>query len=820
MLALLGALSGAALPTVRAQQEGARDLGMLPFELGDVQLIESDADGYLYYASRLSGRFGDFSVLADEVVFRLDRSTWDQLVQHLREKKHEELTGPMPLVLRERRLRADAQTGIQGENFFQAWRDSWAGIFQDLHGSRVLVVRHSTGEMLRADSLYIGFSRSSLRAQNSEIRLAGVVAGKSVFLRLFADRLERGSDGAVSFQNARLTASEAPVPGYDVRCEKLVARPLADGSFDLEVDGARLALEGVEILPLPGFATNSRDLYLGPVQSVSGSASSKFGARMQALLGGSFAGPQDSVHRFLGLDGQGTANWTMPVEASVERGPAIDPTLEYELPGVYQGRFTTAYRHDPGEDVGVIRGGPDHPDRWRMRTQNRFFLSEDVRADLEVALRGDEAMVSEFYESEWKEDKEQETHFYLRYARGAWGGEFQTRPATNDFDTTLELLPEVRGHLISMPVFDLPFSSGSPGAGEQPLRVFLTAGGTLGQRQIQDGTIEDGAIVPATGFDGADAIRGTGSSKLSMPFWIGPISFTPYVAASYLAASDSLVGSGNEDRSFGEFGVATSTELSSPWGSHWTHRMVPEVRYSARHRFAGRDQGFLPLGVEEALGDEERVSFVLRNLWSENPRRRDPAALPLPVFDLDLDIDYYPDNDARPAKENWSLLHSEFTVDFSAMVGLPRFEIYSEADIDVASIEREVRPVPDAQYGVRAQPEGDFLATLEYRAAHARVGYPQDHDQLRMISTSLLYEASPKFDLELRFQYDLVRSKASDTTIVLRRKGADFLLELSFGYDPGENNTSVGFRFAPLLLYQRSSDNYARRTLPQGIGSL
>lgn len=801
--------------SVARAQVGASDLSLLPFQLADVQLVSSDPDGYLYFVSRLSGRFGDFSIVADEAVFRLDRGTWEALIRHLRERKQDELVGGMPLLLRQRRQKAEAERSVEGENFFHAWRESWAGIFQDLHGSRVLVVRHTTGELLRAESLYISFARSTLRAEQTEIRLASVVSGKSLFLRLFADRLERAADGAVSFENARLTASESPEPGYDLRCDMLLARPKADGSFDLEVSGARLALEGVSILPLPGFATNSRDLSIGPVRSFSASASSKFGPRAQALFGGSFVGPQQAIHRLLGLEGDGQATWEMPLDVSVERGVGVDPTFEYELPGIYQGRFTAAYRHDPGEDVGVIRGGPDHPDRWRVRSQNRFFLSEELRADVEIAVRGDEAMISEFYESEWKEDKAQETNFYLRYARANYGAEFQTLPATNDFDTTIQMLPELRGHMVSMPLFDLPFSSGSPGAGEQPLRVFLTAGGALGQREIQDGTID-----PRTGFDGADATRGTAQAKLSMPFWMGPISFTPYVAASYLAASDGVVGSGSEDRSTSEIGMAVSTELSAPWGPHWTHRAVPEVRYASRRRFAGRDAGFLPLGVEEALADEDRVSFVLRNTWNENPRRRDPAMLPLPVFDLDLDIDYYPNNAARPGQESWSLLHTELTVDLAAMVGLPRFELYSEVDLDVAGLAGEVRRVPDAQYGLRVQPEGDVMAILEYRAAHARKGFPQDPEELRMIGTGFLWEASPKFDLELRFQYDLVRNTSSDTSIVLRRKGADFLFELSFGYDPGENNTSVGFQFAPLLLYRRSSDSFARRTLPQGIGSL
>jgi len=100
--------------------------------------------------------------------------------------------------------------------------------------------------------------------------------------------------------------------------------------------------------------------------------------------------------------------------------------------------------------MGDLPLGIDH--RYRIRFIHQQEAPEGWEFDLEVHKFSDAGVYREYFEEEFKTEKEPETRAYLKYGRDNWAAFIHVKKRINDFLTQTEYLPQIGLNLIAEPV--------------------------------------------------------------------------------------------------------------------------------------------------------------------------------------------------------------------------------------------------------------------------------------------------------------------------------------------------------------------------------
>lgn len=528
----------------------------------------------------------------------------------------------------------------------------------------------------------------------------------------------------------------------------------------IEVDTSVLYAGSIPVFVLPpvsGSTAGGLRQQFAYVKSVDLDTSGKFGPSIRIGLG-------DDIY----VDDERWGEFTVSPQYLGDRGPGLGFDLSYKTED-YRGEFEGLYQNDHGTDE--LFGEPPQNDRGRALFRHRHKAPEHIQLDFEGSYISDEGFLPEYYESEFKSGKEQESLFYLKRALENRALTFLARGRVNDFQDQTEYLPQVGYNLIEEPLFDIGDAT----------TVYFDADyeGAFVRRKFNKRLdIED-----------YETYRVDLDSKIETPFLLGPVKATPYAGFRYTRYGDGRLTSRDVNRVGEIYGVRLFSEFSRTWhvdGGLFDlyglrHIVLPEVSYEVVQHVSSDPDELLQFDAVDQLDEEERIRVGLRNriqtIWTDRP---EPEVVD--IFDIDLEWSYYPqsrrdnfgehagnfefDGVFRPSR------HFMLVNDFEYSFVLDKLEVFNVAAI--------VGVTDDVQF------------VTGYRR------YTEVNDAVFL---QLNWRMSERWQIGLFSSFDFEEDRYQDQRIILRRIGHDWVFGIEISYDQGDDDFGFGISFEPRALF-------------------
>lgn len=259
----------------------------------------------------------------------------------------------------------------------------------------------------------------------------------------------------------------------------------------------------------------------------------------------------------LGLETPEGFDSTLLLDYYSDRGPAVGVDLDYKRDNYY-GLFRSYYINDRGEDdLGGFRDDiePDSENRGRVLWRHRQFLPKDWELTLELSYISDPDFLESWFESEFDEDKEQETLVYLKKQRDNWAVTALAQWRILEWLEQTEYLPEVAFHWIGQPL------------GEWGNYFNESRLGAVRRRTDQRWAFEGNRWDNQARTD--VTARADTRQEIDVPLSLGPVKVVPFATLRGTTWDGDDPGrGGNIGRLFGQYGLRSSMFLS---------RSFPEV---------------------------------------------------------------------------------------------------------------------------------------------------------------------------------------------------------------------------------------------------
>jgi hypothetical protein len=217
--------------------------------------------------------------------------------------------------------------------------------------------------------------------------------------------LKRLQDGTAFMKDVTYTNCEYERPHWHVRTPYARLKSTPDGRV-LSTGSNVAVVGGVPLLWLPGVDLNVDGGGLLISQLHVGS-SSRFGTMIQTKWRGDASPLAGAAMGLFGNDAPVRADFDLGVSWLSKRGGLFEPELEYRTEHS-KGKLFGSYIHDTADEDHLGQPITDHH-RWWTKVEHRTRIDEHQTLDIEVSKQSDENYLNEYYESEAKEDKPQET---------------------------------------------------------------------------------------------------------------------------------------------------------------------------------------------------------------------------------------------------------------------------------------------------------------------------------------------------------------------------------------------------------------------------
>jgi len=201
-----------------------------------------------------------------------------------------------------------------------------------------------------------------------------------------------------------------------------------------------------------------------------------------------------------------------------ERGVAlgVDSIFRFGKADRSTGTFKLYYAWD--QDPGDAVGGPGEPpegdvsERYRISFQNRLYLTDDIYATFDINRLSDQDVMEDFFPTEFRVDPQPDTMISVTKWNEWYTLTLVTRWQMNDFQQTMERLPELSLDIKQHQLFGLPiYYDGTNSVGQ--LRQTFAEGDDLAEYQavrfdtfhqisMQHTFFDFLSIVPKLGFRG------------------------------------------------------------------------------------------------------------------------------------------------------------------------------------------------------------------------------------------------------------------------------------------------------------------------------
>ncbi len=374
---------------------------------------------------------------------------------------------------------------------------------------------------------------------------------------------------------------------------------------------------------------------------------------------------------------------TLSADYLSQRGPALGLDFEYVKTN-YSGYMNTYYIRD--EKTTDINSIPvPQKDRGQFLWRHRQLLvdqeksekdkpsTNDWRADIEISYVSDRSFFREYFEPEFKTEKDRETIIYLRKISDNRGTTLLAEHQLRTYDTLVdserlnrknESLPELKYRIIGEPLWNdkLNFTSETEMAYQNRVfdrispeieEQFLGRGASLTAERVFD-------RVPVR-LEPEETIRFDTDHMLNAPFSIMNIRFNPFIGARFTGYSESVkidpVTQGNEGsgtprgRILGSLGLNTSTTLSRTYSfynkllniNRLRHIMIPELRFNFIPIVTQNPEDLNQFDGIDALDTYQSIVLGLRNRL-QTKRGETGEETPVDLINFDIAFNLFPGN--------------------------------------------------------------------------------------------------------------------------------------------------------------------------------
>lgn len=497
----------------------------------------------------------------------------------------------------------------------------------------------------------------------------------------------------------------------------------------------------------------------------------------------------------------------------------IGTGLEFEYKGQDMfGFFDTYYIKDQG-DFDIKHIPIENEDRGTVLWRHRQELPYDWRLDMEYSYVSDPRFLREYFEHEFKEEKDRETVLYLHRTHDTTAETFLVNEQLNGFDTTIdslrekhyaERLPEAAYRIIGEPIWDnrLIFTSESSvtyfdSAFDQPEQLF--------QSDQPDPTVQQQSL------GRVDTVN-----RVSMPFKPWVFNINPFVEGRTTGYTESIDTSDTVEETNGPVTGRFIGTMGLDWSStHWRnysvyndflkinrlrHIFVPELRYAYSPIVTEDPNSFYQYDEIDALDSSQVFVVGVKNMLQT--KRGEPGFEKTVDF-VDFNIDYYifPTNEGIfnegingiiVRKDNFISLDFKCQLTDILKFVSERNEFNTEElQFDVLTSGLEIANPPDWQYFVGHRFIRDISSTVILAADY-------------QISEKWSVLAGEKYDLKSVAIDDSQNGDAETkpknlrTNFVLSRYFHDWVGSLTLELDPVRDDSSYRFDITPKGLQKRT----------------
>ena len=376
---------------------------------------------------------------------------------------------------------------------------------------------------------------------------------------------------------------------------------------------------------------------------------------------------------------------TLSADYLAQRGPALGLDFKYAIFNS-SGYMNTYYINDR-ETTDINSVPVPQEDRGQFLWRHRQFFGDhgksekdksptnNWRADIEVSYVSDRSFFREYFEQEFKTEKDRETIFYLRKVSDNRSITLLAENQLRTYDTLVdsgrlnrrnESLPELKYRIIGKPLWGgkLNFTSETEMAyqkrvidgipiGIPAVEQFLGRGASLTAERVFD-------RVPVR-LEPEETIRFDTDHMFNAPFSILNVRFNPFIGARFTGYSESVrvdpVTQGNEGngtprgRIAGTLGLNTSTTLSRTYNiynkllniNRLRHIMTPEVRFNFIPIVTQNPEDLNQFDGIDALDTYQSIVLGLRNRF-QTKRGETGEETPVDLIDFNIAFNLFPGN--------------------------------------------------------------------------------------------------------------------------------------------------------------------------------
>ncbi|MFT7618845.1 MAG: hypothetical protein ACI97A_002493 [Planctomycetota bacterium] len=575
------------------------------------------------------------------------------------------------------------------------------------------------------------------------------------------------ADRRFELQELTLTTSPFSEPGYFISADTLSLQmdPPAQKpggkpgdtvrNIQYRLDGSVLNVSGIALGPAPTISGNTQDDSFSWLKRVSVDSSNRFGPSVLVSVGTPIT-----------IDDQRWGDWTLHTRYLGDRGPGVGLDLKYRTEN-YAGRLESFYQKDRGQDR--LFGNPPSNDRGRVLLRHRHKLPENIQLDVEVSKLSDRGFLHEYYEREFKEDKEQETLIYLKRAVENRAATFLAGTRINNFLDQVEHQPQVGYNIISEPLFDI---------GDTTIYVDTDYEVSRVRRRFDDDT----------GFNDIDSFRADLDNKVVVPFFAGPIKIQPFAGFRYTYYSNSRIGERSLHRIGTVYGVQATSQLSRTFdvnGGFFNlnglrHIVTPEIEYTVVSHVSRQVIDVPQFDRVDAYSESHRIRIGVRNrlqtIWETNKEKR-----VVDFVDIDVEWTYFPDADRDNFGEHAGNLDVDFVLRLSPrLTYLLDFEYSFVLDtVEVLNTTLGWAPTDEFQVGL---------------------GYRRYVDVNDVVLIQAQWRPTERLAFRGLVGYNFEDDEFQDARLTIVRFGADWVFEIDLSWD-NEGDVGFGIAFSPRALF-------------------
>lgn len=479
-------------------------------------------------------------------------------------------------------------------------------------------------------------------------------------------------------------------------------------------------------------------------------------------------------------------DWTAHIDPLEKRGLGLGLDIDYKADSGF-GRIRSYYIHDNADTdrrgrttdptTGKrVRIPIDNPNRGRFRLQYRHFLPWDVEGTVEASWLSDPNFLREYYEREFKQGKEQETIAYLKKVVGNQSFTILQKNRLNDFLETTEYMPQAEHRVFEQPVLPELY------LGTNLYYSSRSIVGNVRTRPSSEGP-------PIDPIDQTRVTRFDTQHQLSTPFDVGPAVIRPFFRAGFSTFSETRADDGSTNRFSAAGGSSISTQFHRAYDASndllqldgLRHVINPIATYVNRY---ANTVGSVELIPHDEIEDLDKVEFIRWQVRNRLQTHRDDTIDDF--IDFDTAINMFLDKDRDNNGRTWGNLENDVWLRLrrSLLIFFESEWDFEDDDFDVLNT------------GVSTSP---------FDGLTARVSYRQFRESSRTLNAQLGIRLNEKWSAQLLERYNFTIDENQNFGVVFARRGCEWITEVGFTHDSGDDDTKITLNLVPAALYKGPS---------------